>query len=494
MYVELHAVFGLLVPARRRRCPRTSSRARPSSATGALALVDRDGVSARRASSRPRKAAGIRPLVGAELTLAGGGCLPLLVESRAGYQNLCRADHGHEGRGGEGRRRARARRAGGGADRRARRAARRRDARATRPTPTAWRTLLRVFGARNVAIDVQRHRRRRQEAANQALLDLADALGAARGRHERRAPRALGRGRALLDVFTCIREKTTLATAGRLLAENAERHLKPPRQMEALFRDRPDLLRNTEALAERLAFTLEDLGYRFPDYPVPPGETMHSLPAPADRGGRARPLPARTTRRRAAQIERELALIGKLELAGYFLIVWDIVHFCRRERHPRAGPRLRRQQRRLLRLGITAVDPVGMELLFERFLSEERGEWPDIDLDLPSGDRRERVIQYVYETLRRARRGHDRERHHLPRAERRARDRQGAGHPAGRDRPAVALPAPVRVRGPARHARASAWREARLRPGRPAHPALRPALRRRSRTCRATSASTRAAW
>ena len=88
-------------------------------------------------------------------------------------------------------------------------------------------------------------------------------------------------------------------------------------------------------------------------------------------------------------------------------------------------------------LGITAVDPVGMELLFERFLSEERGEWPDIDLDLPSGDRREAVIQYVYERYGAPRRGHDRQRHHLPRPQRGARGRQGARPPAEHDRPAA---------------------------------------------------------
>ena len=195
--------------------------------------------------------------------------------------------------------------------------------------------------------------------------------------------------------------------------------------MAALFADRPDLLRNAEALAERLEFTLDDLGYRFPDYPVPAGETQFSFLCQAtEAGARERYRPYHEKARR--QIERELALIGKLDLAGYFLIVWDIVNFCRREGILVQGRGSAANSAVCYSLGITAVDPVGMELLFERFLSEERGEWPDIDLDLPSGDRRERVIQHVYERYGAARRGHDRQRHHLPRPQRRARDRQGA--------------------------------------------------------------------
>jgi error-prone DNA polymerase len=241
---------------------------------------------------------------------------------------------------------------------------------------------------------VQRHRRREQEAANQALLDLADALGlpavATNGvRH------AASRGRALLDVLTCIREKRTLANAGRLLAGNAERHLKRPAAMAALFADRPDLLRNAEALGERLQFTLADLGYRFPDYPVPEGETPQ-LPVPGDEAGRASAT-GRTTRRPADRSSASSPSSGSSSLAGYFLIVWDLVNFCRREGILVQGRGSAANSAVCYSLGITAVDPVGMELLFERFLSEERGEWPDIDLDLPSGDRRERVIQHVYE-------------------------------------------------------------------------------------------------
>jgi error-prone DNA polymerase len=358
----------------------------------ALALVDRDGVSGAPRFFQAAKKMGVRPIVGAELTLKDGGALPLLVESRAGYRNLCRIITDMKagvpkGEGAldlallEGRTEGLVALAG-------------HDTLGRPPDTERLARLLQSFGAKNVVIEVQRHRRRRQEAANQALLDLAEALGltavcAGGVRHARAS------GRFLLDVLTCIREKTTLAEAGRLLAENAERYLRPPAQVRSLFRDRPHLLRNTEALADRLRFTLKDLGYRFPEYPVPPGETMFSyLRQITEQGARHRYRPYHDKARQ--QVARELELIGKLDLAGYFLIVWDIVDYARQSGILIQGRGSAANSAVCYSLGITAVDPVGMDLLFERFLSEERGEWPDIDLDLPSGDRREQVIQHVY--------------------------------------------------------------------------------------------------
>ena len=177
---------------------------------------------------------------------------------------------------------------------------------------------------------------------------------------------------------------------------NAERHLKTPAAMADLFRDLPEALRNSREIAERCRFTLADLGYRFPDYPLPADETPDEC---------LRRLTFEGARRRhgtilphvRAQLEHELAIIEKLGLAGYFLIVWEIVEYCRRERILVQGRGSAANSAVCYSLGITAVDAVGMGLLFERFLSEERGEWPDIDLDLPSGDQRERVIQHVYE-------------------------------------------------------------------------------------------------
>ena len=183
---------------------------------------------------------------------------------------------------------------------------------------------------------------------------------------------------------------------GGQLLKNAERHLKSPAEMAALFRDLPDAVANTQRIAEQCEFTLADLGYRFPDYPLPPGETPISYLRALTYAG-ARERYGTLTPRVRQQLEHELAIIGKLDLAGYFLIVWDIVRFCRAHHILAQGRGSAANSAVCYALGITAVDAVGMDLLFERFLSEERGEWPDIDIDLPSGEQREQVIQYVYQ-------------------------------------------------------------------------------------------------
>jgi error-prone DNA polymerase len=252
-----------------------------------------------------------------------------------------------------------------------------------------------IFGRESVFLELQRHFRRDEEADNQRLIDLAAAF---------RVPMLATGGvrfatpaeRQLFDVLTCIHHHTDLMRAGKRLAPNAERYLKSPSDMAALFADVPDAIQRTSELADRLQFTMADLGYRFPDYPVPPGDTQATfLRKITDVGARERYRPY--TDRARAQIARELELIEKLNLAGYFLIVWDVVNFCRQHDILVQGRGSAANSAVCYSLGITAVDPVGMDLLFERFLSEERGEWPDIDLDLPSGDRREQVIQHVYE-------------------------------------------------------------------------------------------------
>jgi error-prone DNA polymerase len=254
--------------------------------------------------------------------------------------------------------------------------------------------LQRLFPGR-LYIDLQRHFDPDEERLNQALIAVARRYGLPLVatndvRH------ATPDGRRLLDVLTCIRHKTTLDAAGRLLLQNAERHLKSPRAMAALFRDLPEALVNTRRIAEQCEFTLTDLGYRFPDYPLPPGETPIGHLRTLTYAG-ARERYGRLTDRVRRQLEHELAVIGRLDLAGYFLIVWDIVRFCRQQGILAQGRGSAANSAVCYALGITAVDAVGMDLLFERFLSEERGEWPDIDIDLPSGDQRERVIQYVYQ-------------------------------------------------------------------------------------------------
>jgi error-prone DNA polymerase len=397
----------------------------------AVALVDTNGVYAAPRFYQAAKQAGIKPLVGAEIVLEddpgphqkGGrfgplGLLPdpkpegasppvpagprvtVLAESRAGYRNLCRlvtaaargvpkgegrapwdllAEHAAGLRcltGGEESPLARAL-ADGGMD----------------PARKVLERLAGVFGGR-VHVELQRHRLREEEHRNRALVDLARRsrlpLLATNGVRFARAE-----DKPLHDVLTAIRHHTTLDKAGRLLAAHRERHLKSAAEMARLFPDLPEALAASAELAGQLDFTLADLGYRFPEYPLPPGETPASFLRHITWNGakaRFRPLTAKAQ----AQIQKELDLIEKLDLAGYFLIVWDIVQFCQKEGILAQGRGSAANSAVCYALSITAVDPVKMELLFERFLSEERGEWPDIDLDLPSGDQREKVIQYVY--------------------------------------------------------------------------------------------------
>jgi error-prone DNA polymerase len=359
----------------------------------ALALADRSGVYGAPRFFQAARKAGVRALVGAEVEVTDGGLLWLLVESRAGYKNLCRLLTA----GALGRAKGEARvgweqveehaaglhcLAGGN------------DGPLVRDDPAGALDRLRAIFADRLAIDVHRHAERSGERLARRLADLAAAHGVplvATNDVRHAAPA----GRALLDVLTCIRLGTTLDQAGRRLLANAEHHLRPPCEMAAVFHDLPAAVRHTRRIAERCEFTLADLGYRFPEFPLAPGETpMGHLRALTYRGARERY--GRLTPRIRRQLEHELTLIGKLDLAGYFLIVWDIVRFARERGILCQGRGSAANSAVCYALGITAVDAVGMELLFERFLSEERGEWPDIDLDLPSGDRREEVIQYVY--------------------------------------------------------------------------------------------------
>jgi error-prone DNA polymerase len=409
MYVELHtsSAFSFLRGA---SLPETLVERAAALGYPAIALLDRDGVYGLPRFYQAAKSAGLRALVGAELTIAararalgpeawglgpGAWHLPVLVESQEGWRNLCRLVT---------RMKLRAPKGEG--------ALTLDDfegftaglvAMPGRPLLLAERygvgglldRLVGLFGRGNVYVELQRHLRRDQEDDNDTLICLADAF---------RVPLVATGGvrfaspdeRPLFDVLTSIREGTTLDAAGRRLAANAERYLKAPAQMARLFADQPEALRASLELSDRLQFTMKDLGYKFPTYPVPPGETEISfLRKITEIGARDRYRPYHDKAR--AQIARELDLIEKLELAGYFLIVWDIVNYCRQQDILVQGRGSAANSAVCYSLGITAVDPVGMDLLFERFLSEERGEWPDIDIDLPSGDRRERVIQHVYE-------------------------------------------------------------------------------------------------
>ncbi len=257
-----------------------------------------------------------------------------------------------------------------------------------------------IYGHGNLYVELQRHQQRNEECRNQSLLSLAleirQPVIATNG-----ARYATEKDRELLDVLTSIRHHIALDHAGRLLATNSARHLRTSRDMAFLFRDIPEAIANTRIVSERLEFTLDNLGYKFPHYPVPDGETMDSFLAKrVEEGVRKRygaPTRKHLLDKARTQVRHELALIAKLGFAGYFLIVWDIIRFCQRKGFLVQGRGSAANSAVCYALEITAVDAVGMELLFERFLSENRGEWPDIDLDLPSGDQREQVIQYLYE-------------------------------------------------------------------------------------------------
>ena len=429
MFVELHArsAFSFLEGA---SLPETLIETCAKFNMPSMALLDRDGVYGSPRFHMAAKRIGLKAHIGAEITCeklpppspasstkASRGSdtpripssefrLPLLVASRLGYQNLCRLLTkmklcAPKGEGAVREDELLAHSAGlicltgaedgplavalahGGLD----------EARRT------VERLTQIFGRENVYVELQRHFHREQEARNRAAIDIACSLHlpllATNG-----VCYATPREREVCDVFTALRNHLTLSTAGQLLSRNSERYLKSPSEMQTLFADLPEAVGNTMELASRLEFTLKDLGYEFPRYPVPSGETMMSFLRERTREGfrcrygRAnRELQDRARR----QIDRELALIQKLDLAGYFLIVWDLVRYCGGEKILVQGRGSAANSAVCYSLGITAVDPISMELLFERFLSEERGEWPDIDLDLPSGDQRERVIQYLYQ-------------------------------------------------------------------------------------------------
>lgn len=268
------------------------------------------------------------------------------------------------------------------------------------------KTLLRValmlgrtFGKQNVYITLTRHHNRSTDRINRLLIDLAQSLNIPLLASN--APLfSHRRCRLLADCFTCLRHHTTLDEAGTLLASNSERYLKSPDHMSALFGDQQQALINTEILSERLAFTLDDLEYKFPSY----HENGKSLTL-EEESRLLRKLTFRGARNRYGkigikvrqQLEHELSLIIRLRFSGYFLIVWEIVEFAKSQGILCQGRGSAANSAVCYCLGITACDPVGGGLLFERFLSENRRSWPDIDIDFPSGERREAVIQHVFQ-------------------------------------------------------------------------------------------------
>jgi error-prone DNA polymerase len=201
--------------------------------------------------------------------------------------------------------------------------------------------------------------------------------------------------RPLQDVLTCIREKTTIEAVGRKLEINAERHLKPPVEMARLFRDHPDAVAETMRFADRISFSLDQLKYQYPDEPVPPGKTAQAHLEDLTWVGVKTYFDDKIDETLRATLRKELDLIAELNYAHYFLTVHDIVHYARSQDILCQGRGSAANSAVCYVLGITSVDPTKVDLLFERFISKERLEPPDIDVDFEHS-RREEVMQYVY--------------------------------------------------------------------------------------------------
>jgi len=201
--------------------------------------------------------------------------------------------------------------------------------------------------------------------------------------------------RPLQDVLTCIREKATIEAIGKKLEANAERYLKPPLEMARLFRDLPQAIAETMRFASRISFSLDQLKYQYPDEPVPPGKTAQRHLEDLTWTGAHRRFPVRIPPRIKKILHKELRLIRKLKYAHYFLTVHDIVRFARSQKILCQGRGSAANSAVCYVLDVTSVDPTKVNLLFERFISKERLEPPDIDVDFEHS-RREEVMQYVY--------------------------------------------------------------------------------------------------
>src|SRR5579883_1278104 len=364
-YVELHArsAFSFLEGA---SLPETLATVCAAQNIPGMALLDRHGVYGSPRFHMAAKKTGIRAYVGAELAVEdphGTANYPLLCQSRQGYQNLCRLLTKIKLRvpkhapatatsqdleeyspglicltGDESGPLAMALKAGG--------------SKAGKKLLTG---LIHIFGEKNVYVEIQRHLQREEEQRNQAAVLLARELGlpilATNG-----VCHATPAEMEVLDVFTCIKHKRKLETAGRLLSRNAERHIKNAEQMTRLFADIPEAIHNTVELAARLQFSLKNLGYEFPKYPVPDGgRQIDFLRTQVALGARERFQPL--TERAEQQLKRELDLIEQRDLAGYFLIVWDIVRFAKSSNILIQGRGSAANSATCYALGITAIDP-----------------------------------------------------------------------------------------------------------------------------------------
>ncbi len=359
-----------------------------------VAVTDRDGVyGVVRAHVRAREF-GIKLIVGAQVSVDDGTHLVLLASNRVGYTQLCRLLTTGRRRSDKGSsvvswpeicRHAEGLIAlwGGECSRLT----------AADERPNVIEDVRSAFSSRLYAL-ISRHRRAHDTALEVMTRERAGRYGIACVAANEVLYHSSVR-RAVQDVLTCIRQGVTLSTAGRLLQGNDEYDLKSIYTFLNRFSDCvPDVYRSLE-IAEQCDFSLSQLRYVYPSERLPNGYTTSSwLRQLAHRGAAVR-YPDRVPSKVRVQIERELKVIEELDYGGYFLTMYDIVEFCRRENILCQGRGSAANSAVCYFLGITAIDPVQMDLLFERFISRERAEPPDIDLDIEH-ERREEVIQYMY--------------------------------------------------------------------------------------------------
>ncbi len=361
---------------------------------GSLCLTDRDGVYGIVRAHVKARELGLHLVVGVRMSIADGSSILLLAADGTGYAHLCRLISAGRLRSPKGKSvvewREVCEHAGGlvalwGGEE---------SLLVREPEPAfAARDLRDAFGDRLYAL-VTRHRRAEEAPRERRLRERARRYGIPTAAATEVLYHHPSR-RRLQDVLTCIRHRVPLTAAGRLIKPNAEHDLKSPAAFAALFGDDPESVARTLEVAARCGFSLDEISYRYPSEELPDGKTS---------GEWLRELTFRGARERyggtvpediRAQLERELEVIGELAYEGYFLTMWDLVRFCRKNGILCQGRGSAANSAVCYCLGITAIDPVRMDLLFERFISRERAEPPDIDLDIEH-NRREEVIQYLY--------------------------------------------------------------------------------------------------
>jgi error-prone DNA polymerase len=360
----------------------------------AVALTDRDGVYGIVEAHVATREAGIKLIVGSEVSIDDGSTIVLLATDRAGYGSLCQLittgrRRSEKGTSVVGWREVYEHQAGlialwGGE----------RSLLVKEPDPffvghglkEAFGDRLYAFAARHRRLEEPRQEARLRTRASKLSIPVAAAHEALYHTKSRRD---------LQDVLTCLRHKVKLADAGRLLRPNDEHALKTPVAFRRLFEDDPSGVARTLTIAERCTFSLDHLRYRYPAENLPAGATPSGWLRELTYRGAAERYPEGIPCAVVEQVDKELALIDDLDYGGYFLTMWEIVRYCREAGILCQGRGSAANSAVCYVLGITAVDPVALGLLFERFLSKERAEPPDIDLDIEH-DRREEVIQHVY--------------------------------------------------------------------------------------------------